>query len=101
MPSPPVLDGNAAQVRAIIEQTIKVVKETEEPKRASWPAWTSLALAFLGLVFAAGVLRSDVAVANERSAKNERRIEALESDREAIARIEAKVDVLMDERTKR
>lgn len=92
------LDGNAAQVRAIIEQTVSVVEARAGTRRASWPAWLALGLAFAGMIYAGGVLSSDIASATSRSLNNERRIEQLERDRATLARIETKVDMLMEDR---
>ena len=92
--------GNPAQVRIIATQLFEVWKEDQGRQRASWPAWGGLVLSLIGVVFVAGSLTQDVATANDRSSKNERRIEVLERDRAALARIEAKVDVLMEERAK-
>lgn len=90
--------GNAATVRLIAGQLFEEWETRQGKQRASWPAWIGLGVSLAAMIFAAGVLRSDVAAASDRSIKNERRIEALERDRAALARIEAKVDVLMEER---
>ena len=90
--------GNAATVRIIAGQLFEEWETRQGNKRASWPAWFGLGISIAAMIFAAGVLRSDVAAASDRSIKNERRIEALERDRAALARIEAKVDILMEER---
>jgi len=92
--------GNAAQVRVVAEQLFTIWEEKQGKHRASWPAWLGLAISFAVMVFSAGVLRGDVASATDRSVKNESRIEILERDRAALARIEAKVDILMEERKK-
>lgn len=94
----PLLDGNAAQVRAIIEQTVAALEKTRSKQRASWPAWAGMVGSLVALIFGAGILRSDIAVAKEKTDKNETRIEALERDRAILARIEEKVNILMDER---
>lgn len=96
----PVLDGNAAQVRAIIEQTISSVEATRGKQRASWPAWVALGLSVVGIVFSAGGLRSDVATATTRIEKLEHRTDAHDrtltqvSDR--LARIETKLDMALE-----
>lgn len=98
--------GNAAQVRLIVEQTIEAYrvldKDSSSKRTASWPAWIALGLSVAGLIFGAGVLRSDVASATHRLEKNDAKIAAIErqnsSVEKGVARIEAKVDILMEER---
>lgn len=94
----PLLDGNAAQVRAIIEQTVMAVEKTRAKQRAGWPAWAGMVGSLVALIFGAGILRSDIAVAKEKTDKNETRIEALERDRAILARLEEKINILMEDR---
>lgn len=98
----PILDGNAAQVRAIIQQTIKAAEMSREKQRASWPAWIALILSLFGITFSAGSLRSDVATASTRIDKLEHRADG--QDRTAsqvndrLARIETKLDLALERR---
>ena len=100
--SAPILDGNAAQVRAIIQQTVAAVEEGRGKQRASWPAWTALALSVFGIIFAAGSLRSDVATASTRIEKLEQRADGQDktatSVNERLARIETKLDLALEKR---
>jgi hypothetical protein len=102
MTDKPILDGNAAQVRAIIEQTMAAVEAGRGKRWGSVPAWAALILSIVGIVFGAGSLRSDVANANDRIAKLERRADG--QDRGAgqvndrLARIETKLDVVLEKR---
>lgn len=102
MTTQPVLDGNAAQVRAIIEQTIASVEVTRVKQRASWPAWIGAIFSVGLLIFSAGSLIGDVATANTRIAKLEQRADAQDvtatqvNDR--LARIETKLDLVLEKR---
>jgi hypothetical protein len=102
MSTKPVLDGNAAQVRVIIEQTIASLEASRGKRWGSVPAWSALALSIVGIVFAAGSLRSDVATATTRIDKLEQRADA--QDRTAtqvndrLARIETKLDLALEKR---
>lgn len=97
MPRP---DANKTQTEIILDHAWDTWEARQGKRRASWPAWAGFLLSAAVVIFTAGILRGDVANANDRSIKNENRIEVLEADRAAIARIEAKVDILMEERKK-
>lgn len=90
--------GNKSQVRIIAGQLFEEWETRQGNKRASWPAWGGLIMSILGMAYIAGSLVGDVAEANTRSIENRQKIEALERQSSAIARIEAKVDILMEER---
>lgn len=90
--------GDNAVIRRIADQLYDSWAERQGRWRASAPAWLALVVSLLGFAYTAGILTGDIANANDRSVKNERRIEQLERDRATLARIEAKVDVLMEER---
>lgn len=102
MAEPPILDGNAAQVRAIIEQTISALEAGRGKRWGSVPAWAALILSIVGIVFAAGSLRSDVANANDRIAKLERRADGQDRGmgqaNDRLARIETKLDIALEKR---
>lgn len=95
-------DGNTAQTRVIANQMFDIWEARQGKKRASWPAWAGLGLSCIGIVFAAGSLRSDVATANTRIDKLEQRADA--QDRTAtqvndrLARIETKLDLVLEKR---
>lgn len=63
----PTLDGNAAQVRLIVQQTISALEATREKKSASLPAWAGVLLSVVTIIFLAGSLTGDVAVAKSQS----------------------------------
>lgn len=98
--------GNAAQTRVIAEQLFAVWKAEHEREgsklRASWPAWLSLGLAIVTMIFAAGSLRSEVVTNATRITKVEERLDnqdraiALITDR--LARIETKLDLVLEQR---
>lgn len=96
----PLPDGNLTQTEMILDRAWETWEAKQGKKRASFPAWAGFLLSAGAVIFTAGVLRGDVATANDRSIKNEKRIEFLEGERAALARIEAKVDILMEERKK-
>lgn len=102
MADAPILDGNAAQVRLIIEQTIASLEASRGKQRASWPAWIGAIVSIGVLIFSAGSLRSDVATATTRIDKLEQRADA--ADRTAtqvndrLARIETKLDLALEKR---
>lgn len=90
--------GNSEQIRIIAEQLYAVWESKHSKRRASWPAWAGLILSVLGLAYAAGFTTNEIASAQSVGVENSRKIEELEKQASAIARIEAKVDVLMGER---
>ncbi|ALC11203.1 hypothetical protein [Sphingopyxis sp. 113P3] len=102
MPDAPILDGNAAQVRLIIEQTIASLEASRGKQKASWASWLGIGLGLGGLVFSAGMLRSDVATANTRLDKLEQRADAADrtatSVNDRLARIETKLDLALEKR---
>ena len=59
---------------------------------------SSVAFSLATLIWGAGALSSGLAAAHTQIEKNDERISLLERDRQAIARIEGKVDILMEER---
>jgi hypothetical protein len=95
-------DGNQALVRVIADQMFDIWEARQGKRRASWPAWLGVGLSIVGIVFAAGSLRSDVASANTRIDKLEQRADL--QDRTAgqvndrLARIETKLDLALEER---
>ena len=93
-------DANKTPTEIILDHAWDTWEARQGKRRASWPAWVGFVLSAAVVIFTAGVLRGDVASANDRSIKNETRIETLENERAAIARIEAKVDILMEDRGK-
>lgn len=94
--------GNQSQVRTIAEQLFTVWEEKQGKRRASIPAWVSLALTIMGIAYVAGSLVGQVAEANTRSIENRQKIEALErqnsSIEQGVASLNAKMDILMEER---
>lgn len=90
--------GNQTQVRVIAEQLFDIWDEKQGKRTASWPAWFGVGMSVAAMIYTAGILTGDVAEANTRSVENRQKIEALERQSSAIARIEAKVDILMEER---
>ena len=102
MSDTPILDGNAAQVRAIIEQTLTAAELSRGKKTASWPAWLGVGLSVAALIFGAGVLRSDVATANNRIEKLEHRADGQDRTtgtvNDRLARIETKLDLALEKR---
>lgn len=95
-------DGNSAQVHIIANQMFDVWEARHGKKRASWPAWLGLGLSLIGIVFAAGSLRSDVATATTRIDKLEQRADAADrtatSVNDRLARIETKLDLALEKR---
>lgn len=95
-------DGNSAQVHIIANQMFDVWEARQGKKRASWPAWLGLGLSLIGIVFAAGSLRSDVATATTRIDKLEQRADAADrtatSVNDRLARIETKLDLALEKR---
>lgn len=104
----PESNGNAVQTRALAQtlfDTWKADQDLSSKRRilgGSIPAWVACALSIGTLIWGAAVISSDVS-------ENRRRIEAVESQqmqqarddqasRDRLARIEAKIDVLMGER---
>lgn len=102
MTVPPVLDGNAVQVRAIIEQTISTVEATRGKRWGSVPAWAALIISIGGIAFTAGSLSGDVATATNRIDKLEQRADAQDrtasSVAERLGRIETKLDLALEKR---
>lgn len=96
----PLPDANLTQTEIILDRAWETWEARQGKRRASWPAWAGFLLSAAVVIFTAGVLRGDVANANDRSIKNEKRIEILEGERATLARIEAKVDILMEERSR-
>lgn len=98
----PILDGNAAQVRAIIEQTVSAVESSRGKRWGSLPAWAALILSIGGIAFSAGTLSGSLATANTRIDKLETRADG--QDRTAtnvndrLARIETKLDLALEKR---
>lgn len=98
--------GDEEMVRTIIEQvadTLEARRKREEGRiKASWPAWLALTLSIAAAIFAAGILRSDVAQAMQKSEDNRRDITSIQAgvgdQRAALARIETNINILMDER---
>jgi hypothetical protein len=101
-------DGNAAQNRIIAEQLFDIWEERQRGVRsrftASIPAWIACAFSLATLVWGAGTLTGDIA-------DNTRRIEVVEVvqgqqhrdnqvERDRLARIEAKVDLLIEDERK-
>lgn len=97
MPRP---DANLTQTEIILDHAWDTWEARQGKRRASWPAWAGFLLSAAVVIFTAGILRGDVASATDRSIKNEKRIEILEGERATLARIEAKVDILMEERSR-
>ena len=103
--------GNEEMIRTIIEQIVDTTeaKHKREAARAHHtflgghaPAWIAAVLAVMAMIFSAGVLRSEVAEAQTLARTNRTTIEALQiqngEGKATIARIEAKIDILMAER---
>lgn len=98
--------GNAAQVRAVAEQLFDVWRAEQasegHKRRASWPAWIGVALAIVGLIFSAGMVRTEMATATTRIDKLEQRADARDAAEKAmmdrLARIETKLDLALEER---
>ena len=94
--------GNAAMVRHLAGQLFEEWESRQGQQRASWPAWGGLLLSILGIAYIAGSLTGDVAEANTRSIENRQKIEALErqnsSIEQGVASLNAKMDILMEER---
>jgi hypothetical protein len=101
-------NGNAAQTRALAKTLFDTWKAEQDlaqkPSRVggSIPAWIACGLSIATLIWGAAVISSDVS-------ENRRRIESLEvgqlqqarddqASRDRLARIEAKIDVLMGEK---
>ena len=95
-------DGNTAQTRVIANQMFDIWEARQGKRRASWPAWAALGLSIVGIVFAAGSLRSDVATATTRIDKLEQRADAQDrtatSVAERLGRIETKLDLALEKR---
>lgn len=103
----PGTDGNEVQAQIIAKRLFNVWKEEEAAttKRSiggSLPAWVACALSVATIIWGAAVISSDVS-------ENRRRIETIEAEqlqqarddqasRDRLARIEAKIDVLMGEK---
>lgn len=98
--------GNAAQVRAVAEQLFDVWRAEQasegQKQRASWPAWIGVGIAVVGLIFSAGMVRTEMATATTRIDKLEQRADARDAAEKAmmdrLARIETKLDMALEER---
>lgn len=102
MTGKPILDGNAAQVRAIIEQTVTAVEASRGKRWGSVPAWAALVISVVGIAFSAGSLSGDVATATTRIDKLEQRADGQDrtatSVNDRLARIETKLDLALEKR---
>lgn len=101
--------GNAAQTRIIAEQLFEVWKaEQEREAREGRRWWQSNAASWLGgvallvgLIAGAVNVRSMAQDARDLSTKNEAAIAAMKADNgDRLARIETKIDLMMEERSK-
>ena len=67
MSDEPILDGNAAQVRAVIQQTISAYHAQQSASTSKWvasaPAWISLIVSGFVGIFMLASLVGDVAIA--------------------------------------
>jgi hypothetical protein len=101
-----MLDGNETQARTVAKQLFSVWAKEQEGrtirKYGSLPAWVACALSLSAVIWNAAVISGDVA-------ENARRIDRLEVDQrqqardnsqviERMARIEAKLDLILEER---
>lgn len=98
------LDGNAAQTRLIARQIASAIIAEQASTRsrftASVPAWIACAMSMATLIWGAGTLSSQV----NRNTNDIRDLKAVQSQRDTgdqqvrdrLARIEAKVDLLVE-----
>lgn len=89
--------GNAAQIRLIAQQLFDQWKAEQGRQPTSWQAWGGLILSVLGIVYMAGSLSGDVAVAKTQSTENRSTISGVDT---RLSRIEGKIDMLMEDRKK-
>lgn len=84
--SEPILDGNAAQIRAIIQQTVSALDATRDKRQASVPAWAGVIISVVTFIFMAGSLSGDVAVAKTQASDATKSVSVIQAD---IASIKA------------
>lgn len=101
--------GNAEVVRAIADQLFTTWSMKQEQQQKSRQFWSGSLPAWAAVVLSLATLAWQVGVTAQRINDNSRRIEQLEADNrqaavdertsaQSLARIEAKVDLLMGER---
>lgn len=102
MSEPPLLDGNAAQVRAIIAQTISALESDRSAKAGKWaaslPAWISLVVSACVGIFMLGSLVGDVAIAKTDAKDAKAAIQKLEL---RSARMEENIKFLVEAEKRR
>lgn len=98
----PLPDANKTQTEIILDKAWETWEAKQGKKAASWQSWGGLVLSILGIAYVAGALVGDIAEANTRSIENRQKIEALErqngSIEQGVASLNAKMDILMEER---
>lgn len=83
-------DGNAAMVRLIVTQTLEAERAVNgEKKSASVPAWAGVIMSLVTIIFLAGSLSGDVAVAKTQASDATKAVSAIQTD---IASIKATLD---------
>jgi hypothetical protein len=95
-------DGNLTQTEIILDRAWDTWQAKQGRKLGSVPAWLGMVMSILLVAYVAGQLTGDIAEANTRSIENRQKIEALErqnsSIEQGIASLNAKMDILMEER---
>lgn len=101
--------GNAAQTRIIAEQLFEVwkseqareAKDTRRWWQSNAATWLGGIFLIVGLIAGAVNVRSMAQDARDLSTKNEAAIAAMKADNgDRLARIETKIDLMMEERNK-
>lgn len=87
--------GNGAMVRLIARQMFDEWKSEQGRQPTSWQAWGGLIFSVLGIVYMAGSLSGDVAIAKSQSTENRSTITTVDG---RLSRIEGKIDMLMEDR---
>lgn len=99
--------GNDAQVRAIAEQLFSTWTQEQEKKlkeKGRWlgsniAGWVSVAVVVFGTIVAGSSAYNLAHEANTRSLRNEGTIATIKADMsDRLARIETKLDLIIDER---
>lgn len=99
-------DGNEAAVRIIGNQLFDIWEERQKQEKgrlpASVPAWIGCILAVAGLIWSAAVISGNVSENTRRIDRVEIEVRQQAGDNrqlaEQMARIEAKVDIILGER---
>lgn len=90
MAEKPLPDGNAAMVRLIVTQTLEAERAVNgEKKSASLPAWGGVILSVITIIFLAGSLSGDVAVAKTQASDATKAVSEIKQD---IASIKATLE---------